>query len=127
MPLLHQLVVKLDVVVNFSVKADRQRTVFVIDRLPSPFQVDDRKPPHPHEKAMRFVLVRTSAIRSPMSEAVSHPGQEPILNKAREAKYSAHRKRCAYALTRPPSNKLTAADTANRGLQSPKNEIGRAP
>src|SRR4029450_6975185 len=68
------------------------RAVFVVDRLPSSFKVDDREAPHPHEKAVRLIFVRAFAVRAAMGEAASHPGQEPFLDKTGEAKDSAHPK-----------------------------------
>jgi hypothetical protein len=90
--LFNQLVVKFYVIVDLSVEANCQRAVFIVDWLPSPFEVDDREAPHPHEKAMRLILARAFAVRPAMGEAVSHPGQESLLDKTGEAKDSAHPK-----------------------------------
>jgi hypothetical protein len=90
--LLNQLVVKLDVIVDFSVEANCQGAVLIVDRLRPSFEVDDREAPHPHEKTMRLILARAFPVRPAMGEAVSHPGQEPFVDKTGEAKNSAHPK-----------------------------------
>src|SRR5262245_43161874 len=89
---LHQLTVTLDVVVNLAVKTYRHRAVFVVDRLRPSFEINDRKAPHSHVKAMCLVFVTAPAIRSAVGQAVSHAREQAFLNKARETKYSAHSK-----------------------------------
>ena len=106
---LHQLVVKLDVVVNLAVETYRHRAVFVVDRLRSSLEIDDREPPHSHVKTMRLILVAPPAVRSAMSEAVSHAREQAFLNKAREPKYSAHPKAMRLRSESAPVKQIDAA------------------
>ncbi len=92
MSLLDELIVKFDVIIDLSVETNRQGTVLIVDRLPSPIQVDDGESPHAHVKPVRLVVVRTFTVGAPMSQALSHPGQETLLVKTGEAENSAHLK-----------------------------------
>src|SRR6476620_5753804 len=106
---LHQLIVQLDVVVNLAVETYRHRAVFIVDRLRSSLEIDDRESSHPHVKTMRLVLVAPAAVRSAVGQAVSHAREQTFLHKAREPEYSAHPKAMRLRSESAPVKQIDAA------------------
>ena len=117
-PLPDQLFVQLDIVVDFPVEANGQRAILVVDGLPAALEVDDREAPHPHEEAMRLILERAFTVRPAMGQAVTHPGQEPFLDKTGETKDSAHSKAMRLRSERAPVNQIDPGPFARRHKRS---------
>ena len=75
---LFQLIAQGAVIVNLAVKDDPCRSIFVMNRLLSAFEVYDRETPH--SKADRAVRVKPIFIGTTMTYGIAHASQHIRVN-----------------------------------------------
>src|SRR5436190_12272799 len=97
-----------DVVVELAIADDRDRAVFVVDRLVTPGEIDDGEPAHPQRR--RFAVVPALTVGTAMRQSAHRLADARSAYRAIDAddsRYAAHRlilvgaswRRCA---TAPP-------------------------
>src|SRR3989338_10209536 len=76
MPQLNQLGSKLSVIIDFSVKDNHQRTVFIPNGLPACGEIDDAEPPH--AKTPVPLRVNSFIVRPAMGKGLGHLLKEGV-------------------------------------------------